>query len=125
MLNDISSTTAENIEAKAGTEGGLIARNTLDGNAMVADVSDSNIGVMGNDWVIAKNTMANAPLDAIQIWEVSAGYGKNNTTYANTNTAAIPGYTARMPFNELNNIVGCDNSATGAALGMSNKTCQS
>jgi hypothetical protein len=91
---------------------------------MVASESDSNIGVMGNGWVIAKNTMANAPLDAIQVWEISTGYGKNNTTYANTNTTAIPGYTARMPFNELNDIVGCDNTTTGAALGMSNKTCQ-
>jgi hypothetical protein len=125
VLNDISNTTAENIEAKAGTEDGLIAKNTLDAGAMVASESDSNIGVMGNGWVIAKNTMANAPLDAIQVWEISTGYGKNNTTYANTNTTAIPGYTARMPFNELNDIVGCDNAAGGAALGMSNKTCQS
>ena len=36
MLNDISETTAEPIEAKDGTNDGLITRNTLDGAGMTA-----------------------------------------------------------------------------------------
>ena len=123
VLNDISHTSAESIEAKAGTNDGLIAKNTLNGTGMVTDVSDSNIGVMGNGWVIAKNTMSNAPLDSVQVWEISAGYGKNNTAYANS-TTNVPGYNVRLPYNEINNVVGCDNTTAGAALGMSNKTCQ-
>jgi hypothetical protein len=125
VLNDIRNTTAESIEAKAGTEDGLIAKNTLDATGMIGELSDSAVGVMGNGWVIAKNTVANAPLDAIQVWEASAGYGKDTVAYANTATSGIPGYTVRMPFHELNNVVGCDNVATGAASGISNKTCQS
>ena len=68
--------------------------------------------------------MTNAPHDGIQIWEPT-GYGKNNVAYANTAAAGIPGYNTRLPFNEtLGNVVGCDSPSTGAALGLSNKTCQ-
>ena len=90
---------------------------------MDASLSDSLVSVMGNGWVLTKNTMSNAPQDGIQIWEPT-GYGKNNVAYANTAAAGIPGYNTRLPFNELGNVVGCDSPSTGAALGLSNKACQ-
>ena len=45
--NDITNTTAESIDAKNGTEDGTIAKNTLDGTGMVADLSDSLVSGHG------------------------------------------------------------------------------
>jgi hypothetical protein len=122
--NDIRATTAENIEAKAGTSNGTMWKNTLDGAAITSTDTDSLIQVMGNGWVIAGNTGSHTPADAIQVWNTDADYGLNNIVYANLVTDTLPGYAVRMPYNDAGNVVGCDNTATQAALGMSNKTCQ-
>ncbi|GAA3550305.1 hypothetical protein GCM10022197_01450 [Microlunatus spumicola] len=123
-FNDIRATTAEPIEAKAGTNDGTMWKNTLDGAAVVSSDSDSLVQVMGSGWVIAGNSGTHSPGDAIQVWNTDADYGLNNIVYGNAVAGALPGYGVRMPFAEVGNVVGCDNAATQAALGMSNKTCQ-
>ncbi|MGI3779380.1 MAG: right-handed parallel beta-helix repeat-containing protein, partial [Janthinobacterium lividum] len=123
-FNDIRSTTAEPMEAKAGTNDGTMWKNTLDGAAITSSDTDSLVQVMGNGWVIAGNTGAHTPNDAIQVWNTDADYGLDNIVYGNAVTDALPGYGVRMPYNDAGNVVGCDNTAPRAALGMSNKTCQ-
>ena len=123
-FNSITATTAEPIEAKAGTKDGTMWKNTLDGAAITSSDTDSLVQVMGNGWVIAGNTGTHTPADAIQVWNTDTTYGLDNIVYANKVTDALPGYGIRMPYNEGGNVVGCDNSAAHATLGMSNKTCQ-
>ncbi|MBB3326704.1 fibronectin type III domain-containing protein [Microlunatus antarcticus] len=123
-FNDIRATTAEPMEAKAGTSDGTMWKNTLDGAAITSSDTDSLVQVMGNGWVIAGNTGAHTPNDAIQVWNTDTDYGLNNIVYGNAVPDALPGYGVRMPYNDGGNVVGCDNAASRAALGMSNKTCQ-
>ncbi|WP_344741700.1 fibronectin type III domain-containing protein, partial [Microlunatus spumicola] len=123
-FNDISGTTAEPMEAKAGTSDGTMWKNTLDGAAITSTDTDSLVQVMGNGWVVAGNKGTHAPEDAIQVWNTTAGYGQNNIVYGNAIADALPGYAVRMPFNDGGNVVGCDNAAPAASLGMSNKSCQ-
>ena len=122
-FNDISGTTAESIEAKAGTNDGTMWKNTLDGAAITADDADSLIQVMGSGWVIAGNRGSNSPEDAIQVWSTDDGsYGLDNLVYDNSVATPPPGYVVHMPFGSAGNVVGCDNSR--GAKGLSNQTCQ-
>ncbi|SEQ48495.1 fibronectin type III domain-containing protein [Microlunatus flavus] len=123
-FNTISGTTAEPMEAKAGTSDGTMWKNTLDGSAITSSDTDSLVQVMGSGWVIAGNRGTHSPTDAIQVWNTTAGYGLDNIVYGNAVSDALPGYAVVMPYADGGNIVGCDNSAPAAALGMSNKTCQ-
>ena len=50
--NDIASTTAENIDVKEGTTGGVIAGNRLDGAGMVASAASAWVNVKGNSWTV-------------------------------------------------------------------------
>ena len=123
-FNSISSTTAEPMEAKAGTSDGTMWKNTLDGAAITSSDTDSLVQVMGSGWVVAGNVGAHSPEDAIQVWNTDADYGLNNIVYGNAISGTLAGYGIRMPYLEVGNVVGCDNTANQAALGMSNKTCQ-
>ena len=123
-FNDIRSTTAEPMEAKAGTSDGTMWKNTLDGAAITSSDTDSLVQVMGNGWVVAGNTGTHTPADAIQVWNTTAGYGLGNIVYGNGVADALPGYGVRMPYADGGNVVGCSNAAPAAALGMTNKTCQ-
>ncbi|HEY0237613.1 MAG TPA: fibronectin type III domain-containing protein [Friedmanniella sp.] len=124
-FNDIRATTAESIEAKAATTDGTMWKNTMDGAAVTSSDTDSLVQVMGSGWVIAGNTGTHSPQDAIQVWNTDTDYGFDNIVYGNAVNGALPGYAVRMPANEAaGNIVGCDNVAPQAAMGMTNKTCQ-
>ena len=123
VLNDISQTTAEAIEAKEGAANGLISGNSIDGTGMT-DHSDSLIAVQTNGWVVSKNSGVDAPLDGIQVWEFAGGWGKSNILYANHFDRAVPGFAVRLPYNELGNVVGCDNTIGTPSWGVSNKPCQ-
>ena len=123
VLNTISNTTAEPIEAKEGATNGLISRNSIDGTGM-SEHSDSLIAIQSNGWVVSKNTGSNAPLDGLQVWEQGPGWGMNNIAYANHFDHAVPGYAVRLPYNELGNVVGCDNTIGNPSWGVSNKPCQ-
>jgi hypothetical protein len=112
------------MEAKAGTSDGTMWKNTLDGAAITSSDTDSLVQVLGNGWVVAGNRGSHTPNDAIQVWNTDADYGLDNIVYANVVPDALPGYGVRLPYVDAGNVVGCDNSALQAALGMSNKTCQ-
>jgi hypothetical protein len=122
-FNDIRGTTAEAIEAKAGTFDGTMWKNTLDGAAITASDADSLIQVMGSGWVIAGTRGSNSPEDAIQIWNTDDGsYGFDNVVYDNDVVQPPPGYVVHLPYVNDGNVVGCDNSS--GMKGMSNQACQ-
>jgi hypothetical protein len=123
-FNTISDTTAEQIEAKEGTSGGVIAHNTLDGAGMVRSAAESLIAIQGTRWVTAHNNGRNAPRDGVRVSQFVPGWGTDNILYANTFGGAIPGFGVLVAPRALNTIVGCDTAMPANALGISNQDCQ-
>ena len=54
--NNIADTTAENIDIKEGTTGGVISGNILNGTGMVRSAATSWVNVKGNGWLVKDNT---------------------------------------------------------------------
>jgi hypothetical protein len=120
--NHISGTTAEQVDIKEGTTGGVLSGNTFDGSAMKVDSADSWVDVKGNGWLIEGNVGRNTPADGFQTHEVVAGWGAGNTFRSNTAEVNGPGWGFKFaPAN--GNVLGCDNKAVGAASGLGNVTC--
>ena len=76
--NTIRGTTAEAIDVKEGTSGGVLARNTFDGSAMTEKGGDSWVDVKGNGWLVADNQGTSALRDGYQTHEVVDGWGNKN-----------------------------------------------
>jgi hypothetical protein len=120
--NTISATTAESIDIKEGTSGGVVAGNRFDGSALSGSHADSWVDVKGNGWLIEHNTGHHALTDGFQTHEVVDGWGANNTFRANIAEVNGPGY--GFNFTKVNgNTLTCDNSVVGAAKGLANVTC--
>jgi Right handed beta helix region len=126
IANTIRDTTAENVDVKEGTTGGVVADNTFDGAGMRGD-ADSWIDVKGNDWLIQNNHGTNAKTSGFQVNLQADGWGTGNTFDANTADVHGPGYgyELRAPTDEpsAGNRVTCTNTATGAAKGLTNTSC--
>jgi hypothetical protein len=117
--NHISGTTAESIDVKEGTTGGILRGNTLEGTGMTA--ADSWVDVKGNDWVIEGNTGSGSPKDGFQTHQVVDGWGTGNVFAGNTAHLGDQGVAfAFAP--ALKNVLRCDNTVTGGRI--SNVTCQ-
>ncbi|MGL4746071.1 MAG: hypothetical protein ACRCXL_17015 [Dermatophilaceae bacterium] len=83
--NTVSGTTAETVDIKEGTTGGLLIGNTLDGSDVTA--VDSAVDVKGNDWVVKNNKVTPAPLlDGIQTNLLENGWGRGNLFSGNVIT---------------------------------------
>jgi hypothetical protein len=125
IANTISATTAENIDIKEGTTGGVIADNTLDG-AGLAGEADSWVDVKGNGWLIQANRGTTATT-GFEVNVQAPGWGTGNTFDANTADVQGDGfgYELRRPTDEAaaGNRVLCTNTATAAAEGLTNTTC--
>jgi nitrous oxidase accessory protein NosD len=122
--NDIAGTTAEAVDIKEGTSGGVVRGNTFDGSAMVE--SDSLVDVKGNDWTVEGNTGTAAPGDAFQVHEVVDGWGRG-TVFAGNSVRNAPGLLVNVAGPRSiqdTTTVSCDNQADGAARGLSNVPCQ-
>jgi hypothetical protein len=122
--NDISGTTAESLDLKEGTTGGIVQNNTFDGSELVEDDADSWVDVKGNDWVIEGNVGTNSPRDGFQTHQILDGWGDRNVFRANTATVDGAGFGYSLT-PELENVVTCDNITTGAGEGLSNVDCSS
>jgi hypothetical protein len=124
--NDIAETTAESVDIKEGTTGGVVADNTFDGAGMRGD-ADSWIDVKGNGWLIQSNHGTTARTSGFQVNLQADGWGVGNTFDANTADVHGPGYgyELRAPTDEpsAGNRVTCTNTATGAAKGLTNTSC--
>jgi nitrous oxidase accessory protein NosD len=123
--NDIAGTTAEAVDVKEGTSGGVLRSNTFDGSAMVE--SDSWVDVKGNGWRIQGNSGRAAPADGFQVHEVLEGWGRGNVFTGNSGTVDAKGFLINVAGPRAvreSTTVGCDNRAGGAGSGLSNVACR-
>jgi hypothetical protein len=123
MNNYISDTTAENIDIKEGTTGGLIDGNRLDGTGMVPTAATAWINVKGNNWTIKDNTGINSSGDGFQVHQVYPGWGLHNVFIGNRAHVNGPGVGIYVESHDLGTVVACSNVAEGAAGGLSNYPC--
>ena len=121
--NDISNTTAENIDIKEGTAGGTISGNHLDGAGMDSSAATSWINVKGNDWTVTGNTGVDSIGNGFSVHQVYPGWGLGNVFRGNEITVNGPGYGIYVQSKHLNTLVGCDNTVSGAQSGFSTVTC--
>ncbi|MET1021933.1 MAG: right-handed parallel beta-helix repeat-containing protein [Arthrobacter sp.] len=119
--NDISGTSAECVDIKEGTSGGILRDNRFDGSGI--DGADSWVDVKGNDWTIDNNSGRNSPLDGFQTHEIDVGWGTGNVFRNNTAEVNGPGYGFSLT-PELGNVVECSNRASQAGKGISNEPCK-
>ncbi|GAB2460368.1 hypothetical protein HD599_001207 [Conyzicola lurida] len=118
--NTFSGTTSESIDLKEGSSGGIVRGNSFDGSALVE--ADSWVDVKGNGYVIENNSGVNSPMDGFQTHEILEGWGTDNVFRGNT--AAVNGQGFGFSLTpELDNVVECSNTASGAAEGLTNVTC--
>ncbi|HWH26189.1 MAG TPA: right-handed parallel beta-helix repeat-containing protein [Pseudolysinimonas sp.] len=118
--NQISATTAESVDVKEGTSDGEISENHFDGSGLIE--ADSWVDVKGNDWKIVGNVGTQSPQDGFQTHEILDGWGGGNRFVANH--AQVDGPGAGFVFEpRLDNILSCDNTASGAAEGLANVDC--
>ena len=121
VQNRISATSAESIDIKEGTQDGLIQANTFDGTGGLTG-ADSWVDVKGNGWTIVGNTGRNSPVDGFQVHSVEKGWGTRNVFRDNTAAVNGSGYGFKLaPVQD--NVLACDNRASGAEGGLSNATC--
>ncbi len=121
--NDISLTTAENIDIKEGTTGGVVTGNRLSGQGMVATASTAWVNAKGNSWTISGNAGDTSVRDGFQVHQVYTGWGEQNVFQGNEAVVNGPGYGFYVQYNNLGTVLGCDNTAFGAAKGLSNIAC--
>jgi len=123
--NTISRTTAQSIEAKEGTTGGVIRGNVFDGLGMTN--ADSWVMVKGNDWKITSNTGTNGPQHGFEVNGSVAGWSYRNL-FAN-NSAKVDASGFGFKVYEPNGkgtsgtILSCTNTVTGAASGFAVAAC--
>ena len=122
--NTISATTAEAVDAKAGTSGGLVRGNTIDGSAMTDSVSDGMIVIKGNSWLVERNTGTTAPANGFTAtYSKAEGWGGDNVFVGNrTAVGNDTGYGVWLQ-RGIGNLVGCDNTAPGGVR-VTNLVCQ-
>jgi hypothetical protein len=118
--NSVSDTTAESVDIKEGTSGGLLSENAFDGSSI--NSAEAWVNVKGNGWTIEGNVGTTSPKDGFQTHQILDGWGTHNTFRNNTATVNGPGLGyALTPV--LSNTVDCSNTASGAREGLSNTHC--
>lgn len=132
--NTISRTTAEAVDIKEGTVGGLLAGNRFDGKGTTA--ADSLIDVKGTAWTIKDNSGNNAPLDGMQTHQILDRWGERNLFTGNkismparpapavvqaAGTSTRYGIAVRPA---AGNLISCSNSVIGADVPISNLPCR-
>jgi Right handed beta helix region len=123
--NNIADTTAENIDIKEGTVGGLVSGNHFDGTGMNPSSATSWVNVKGNDWKITDNTGIDSVENGLSDHQVYPGWGLDNTFTDNSLSVDGPGYGVFVQNHRLGVTVACDNQVTGAQKGLSNLDCSS
>lgn len=120
--NVIYATTAEAVDLKEGTTGGVVEGNQFDGSGLVE--ADSWLDAKGNDWRIVGNEGRRTPLDGFQTHDVEDGWGTGNVFAGNTGSLDDDeGFlVALRPVNE--NVVECSNRVTGGTGELSNVDCR-
>jgi len=115
-------TTAESVDLKEGTTGGLVSGNVFNGTGMTA--ADSWVDVKGNGYLITGNTGTMAPTDGFQTHIQLAGWGNDNTFQGNAADVRASGYGFRNKAGSVGNVVACDNVVSNAGQGFANIPCR-
>jgi hypothetical protein len=121
--NTISATTAESVDIKEGTTGGVLRGNSFTGPPSDDSGADSWVNVKGNGWQIVGNTGHTSNGDGFSVHQILDGWGLHNVFSGNTAVVNGPGYGINVTKNKDQNTVSCDNTAQGAAKGLTNTTC--
>jgi hypothetical protein len=121
LENRIGPTTAEGVDIKEGTTGGVVAGNVLDGSGLVG--ADSWVDVKGNGWLVTGNRGTRSPTDGFQTHVVADGWGRDNTFSRNVADLAGGSGVGYYLHKDVPNTVSCTNTVTGAAGGLSNRPC--
>jgi hypothetical protein len=117
--NTISATTAESIDVKEGTSGGVLAGNSFDGTGMSS--ADSWVDVKGSGWLITGNRGHVSPKDGFQTHVILPGWGEANLFTGNlADLGGGPGVGFYL-HKQLTNRVSCTNISPGTPL--SNLPC--
>jgi hypothetical protein len=123
--NRIGPTSAESIDIKEGTTGGLVLANHFDGAGMSgANYADSWLDIKGNGYQIVDNIGQNALVDGFQTHVQVDGWGNDNVFRRNRAEVLGPGYGFNIHSKSTGTVIGCDNVVIGAALGLANIDCQ-
>jgi hypothetical protein len=107
---------AEAVDVKEGTSGGLVDNNSF--NGMGSDAM-AWVEVKGNGWMIRRNSGSVSRRDGFLTNVEEPGWGRDNTFRLNSGDVRGPGWGIRT---DTDNTVLCDNTAT-AARGVSNVPC--
>lgn len=124
--------TAEGVDLKEGTDSGVVRRNVFHRvGSSGGNSADSAVDAKGNNWVIEDNTVSGGLepwdddgvitpsefTDGFQAHAVYEGYGTENVFRRNQVIGRIPGFGVGL-YPAGDNVVGCDNLAPAAALGL-------
>ncbi|RJT80927.1 hypothetical protein D6T63_06935 [Arthrobacter cheniae] len=121
--NRVTNTSAEGIDIKEGTTGGVITGNVFTNSGFSgANYADSWVDVKGNGYRIEGNSGLGTKLDAFQVHSVLAGWGMGNSFTSNTVQGGVPGYEVWVQSASLATTIAC--KASGAARGLSNIACR-
>jgi len=118
--------TAEGIDLKEGTTGGIVVGNTYDATGISGEnYGDSFIDAKGNGYHIYGNKVSNPGhtsvlKDGFQTHVAYTGYGKDNIFQANTVDLQSSGYGFYITTSGTGNKVCSDNSVTHAGSGTAN-----
>lgn len=113
--------TAQNIDIKEGTTGGLVQGNTFSG--VGSTVSNAWLQVKGNDWRVVANTGSVSQDAGFQVLTLVPGWGQHNSFERNDLTGPARGYAIWIQDGAKANVLGCSNVQTGFRAGMSNHDC--
>ena len=113
--------TAQNIDIKEGTTGGLIEGNHFSG--VGSRVSNAWLQVKGNDWRVIANTGAVSQDAGFQVLTLVPGWGQHNSFERNDLTGPARGYAIWIQDGATGNVLGCSNVQSGFRAGMSNHDC--
>lgn len=119
--NTISATSAESVDIKEGTTGGVLRGNAFSGTGMKA--ADSWVDVKGNGWTISTNRGVDAPVDGYQVHRILDGWGMDNTFTGNVSDVGGDGYAVNVTNDGDGNHVACNNTESHAGKGLTNVDC--
>jgi hypothetical protein len=121
LSNNFKQTSAEAVDIKEGTSGGVVAGNRFDGASITG--ADSWVDVKGNGWLIANNRGVRAPYDGYQVHEIVDGFGYRNLFSANISAVDAGGLAFKVTKTKSGNVVHCNNKVIGAGEGLTNIDC--
>jgi len=118
--SDVAGMTTEPVDIKEGTTGTMVLSNVFDGTTQT--VKHDWVNAKGNGALIAGNAGTISPTDGYSVHVVLAGWGQNNTFFANSATGG-PGYGFYIQPGASGTVVACGQTVSAFGRGYSNVTC--